>query len=251
MNNDRYRIGKIHISATNPLKVKQTISNYLKAGVGGYVCVSNMRMIRHAGDDKDYAQLMEESLMNLPDGKPLIWLGKLWGIKDIATTNGPMLFAALMDNPVSEQKHYLLGDTEDIIERIKEQSKANIVGAEALPFTDVASFDYEGISKRIKASGANLVWTAMRAPKQDEFNKILSKLLDGVLLFGVGRAFRLYVKEIKDAPQWAQKVGIAGIFTRRKSLAFTICWYFCSFFYLIRVAFNILFSRLSGKKSYN
>ena len=38
-------------------------------------------MIRFAGKDKAYKQLMDDSFMNLPDGTPLTWLGKLGGDK--------------------------------------------------------------------------------------------------------------------------------------------------------------------------
>ena len=49
-------------------------------------------------------------------------------------------------------KHYLLGDTEDVIADILKLNEgiyhANIVGAESLPFCNVNEFEYEGIVKR-------------------------------------------------------------------------------------------------------
>lgn len=42
----------------------------------------------------------------------------------------------------------------------------------------------------INGSGANLVWTALRAPKQDYFNSMLVPYLnDGIICVGVGAAF--------------------------------------------------------------
>lgn len=254
MDTSKYRIGEIHISATNPQDAIKRITVCALNGNGGYVCVSNLRMVRFAGKHEGYAKLMKESLMNFPDGKPLKWCARLWGLKDVETTNGPAFFKEMLSNGDKQLKHYLLGDTQDIIDRITNKNDkefcSNIVGSEALPFAEVDEFDYEGISRRIKQSGANIVWTAMRAPKQDEFNQRLSKLLPNVVSLGVGRAFRLLVGEVKDAPRWAHKAGVAGIFTRKVSLWHAIKWYFESSFYLIGYFANIICLRLNGRKCY-
>ena len=211
-------------------------------------------MIRHAGDHEDYAKLMSGSLMNFPDGKPLKWCARLWGLNNVETTNGPAFFKMMLSEGDKQLKHYLLGDTQDILDRIIEKNKielhANIIGAEALPFAAIDEFDYEGIAQRIKDCGANIVWTAMRAPKQDEFNQRLSLILPDVVSLGVGRAFRLLVGEVKDAPEWAHKAGVAGIFTRKVSLWQAVKWYFESSFYLIGYFAQICWLRLRGRKCY-
>ena len=254
-NKNSFRIGKTHITATNPHSAISKIKEATLKGNGGYICVSNMRMIHYAGLHDDYRLLMDESLMNLPDGKPLTWLGKLWGQKNISCTNGPALFRIMLSEGPNECKHYLLGDTQDVLDDIlrlnKEIYHSNIVGAEALPFCNVADFDYNGISKRLKKTGANVVWTAMRAPKQDQFNQILCKHNKKVVALGVGRAFRLLTGSVVNAPEWAHKMGIAGIFTRKVALSEALMWYFKTFFFLIGYAVNIVLAKISGRKYYD
>ena len=223
MNNqqDFFRIGSTKISVTNPKETINKITDAVVTGKSGYICVSNMRMIRFAGKDYQYKKLMDGSFMNLPDGTPLTWLGKMWGLKNIECTNGPALFMSMLSEANPKCKHYLLGDTEDVIADIlrlnNEQYHANIVGAEALPFCAVEEFDYNGIAKRLEGSGANIVWTAMRAPKQDQFD---------------------------------QKMGIAGVFTRKVSLGSALWWYLETFFFLGAYVVQIMFRRLTGKKYY-
>lgn len=251
----RYRIGKIHISVTNPTTAIIDITEAALTGKGGYICVSNMRMIRYACKNKEYKDLMEDSFMNLPDGTPLTWLGKLWGIPDIACTNGPALFKRMLKESDPRCRHYLLGDTEDVIEEIlrlnEDKYHANIVGAEALPFCDVEEFDYEGITERLNDAKANIVWTAMRAPKQDQFDRILCTHTNKVVAIGVGRAFRLLIGSVPEAPKWAQKMGIAGIFTRKVSLASALWWYWETFFFLCAYTIQITFRKLGGKNYYD
>lgn len=251
---EKFRIGKIHISATNQKDAQKKLAEAATSGNGGYVCVSNMRMVRYAGSHPEYASLMEQSFMNLPDGTPLTWCGYQWGLKDISKTCGPDLFVAMLTNNNKELKHYLLGDTQDVIDNIinkyKGECDANIVGGESLPFAKVEDFDYDGIAERIKESGANMVWTAMRAPKQDEFNQRLFKILPSVVSVGVGRAFRISIGEVKNAPAWAVKLGLGGLFMLRGGFFEELFWYIGSMISLAGYICQIRFRRLMGKKYY-
>jgi len=248
MNQERYKIGKVYISATNPKDAEAKVTQAAVTGEGGYICVSNMRMIRYAGKNPKYASLMNHSFMNFPDGKPLMWCAKLWGLKDVSTTNGPTFFKSLLSSGDKKLKHYLLGDTQDVIDAIVTKFKSSeIVGAQALPFAKVEEFDYEEISNEIRKSGANIVWTAMTAPKQDEFNQRISELLPNIVFIGVGRAFRMSIGEVGKAPRWAEKVGIGGFFIRRRKWYQTGWWYIETSFYLLIYMMQIIYRRIFKK----
>lgn len=245
----RFRVGKVHISLTNPENTRMILKDHAN---GGYICVSNIRMIQHADNNADYVALMGQSLMNLPDGTPLTWLSKLWGIKGVECTSGPALFRDMLNEKGIKQ--YLLGDTDEVIKKIVEKNNreinAQIVGAESLPFVQVDGFDYQGISQRIKDSGAQIVWTALRSPKQDEFNQRLSKLVPSVVCIGVGRAFRVLIGEFNPVPPVAQKLGLSGFWLRRGTLAQEFSFYFKASFSLIKYAGQIAMWRLKGRKYY-
>lgn len=250
----RFRIGKIHISKTNPMDTQQRLTEAALNGEGGYVCVTNLRMINYAGKHPDYIDIMENSFMNLPDGTPLTWLGKAWGLENISVTNGPSTFVGMLTNGDKRLRHFLIGDTEDVLMEIKIKfggvEGANIVGAFSPPFKDVKDFDYKRIAKIVKESGANIIWTAMTAPKQDEFNAILLQYLPNVLSIGVGRAFRLSIGEIKQSPNWARKMGIGGFFMRRRKWYQTGWWYFKNTFKLTEYFVQIKYWQLKGNKFY-
>lgn len=247
---EKYRIGKVYISSTNPTNAINSIEDKAKSGSPSYICVTNIRMIRYAGTDKEYQELMLESFMNLPDGTPLTWCGKLWGKRDIACTSGPNLFRKMLERGDNGIKHFLLGDTQDVLDALKEkyskEYNTNIVGTYSPPFANVDEFDYKGISKLIKDSKADIIWTAMRAPKQDYFNRELCKYLDKGVCIGVGRAFRAALGEFTPVPGWARKLGLSGIYMRRKSLLATMGWYCISTFYLAYYMLQIIIWRICG-----
>lgn len=254
MNKHRFRISKIFISKTNPEDTDKVLTDAALNGTGSYVCVTNIRMIRYADNHPTYAQLMEDAFMNLPDGVPLTWCGKAWGLKNIAVTNGPSIFHRMLSNGNSNLRHFLLGDTQQTLDNLKmkytNEYGSNIVGMYSPPFCDIQDLDYKSITKLITNSGANIIWVAMTAPKQDEFGKILQDYLPNTLCIGVGRAFRLSIGEVKSAPNWAKKMGIGGLFMRRVTLHQAGWWYVKNSISVLKYIAQILFWRSKGRKFY-
>lgn len=251
MDETKYRVGKTFISRTNPEDAIKRVTEAALKGQGGYICVSNMRMIQYAGEHPEYNQLMKKSFMNWPDGRPLSWCGKMWGLKEVKCTSGPSTFMKMMSNSHPQLKHFLLGDTQDVLDEIVATYKnAGIVGTYSLPFVDVNEFDYAGIAKMVEESGANVIWTAMTAPKQDEFDQKLCAYLPHVVMIGVGRAFRISIGRVKDAPDWAKKMGVGGMYIGRKSKPQLLWWYIKKTFVLLSYYISILWSRIVGKKYY-
>lgn len=253
MNQDlRFRIGKIHISNTNPDDARQKIQTAALAGEKAYVCVSNMRMVRFANKNTEYRKVMEDSMMNLPDGTPLVWLGKLWGLHDVKCTNGPSLFNTMLQINDNRLKHFLLGDTEDtlnvLVTKYTKEYNANIVGIYSPPFMPVEDFDYPMIAELIKKSAANVIWVAMRAPKQDLFGKRMMNYLDKGICIGVGRAFRFATGEFTmPEDTWISRMGLRGFKIARISKLSLLVWYIKTSFYLLYYCFQILIWRLLGK----
>lgn len=252
MNNSSFKIGKAYISNTNPKDAIAKIEGAVKKGLNTYVCVSNMRMVRYANKkaNKSYLKIMNNSFMNLPDGTPLVWCGRLWGLKKIRGVSGPKLFQKMLKNNDNGIKHFLLGDTnktlEKIVKKYSEQYKSNIIGVFSPPFINVDDFNYKNIAQMINKSDADIVWISMRAPKQDIFSHTISPLLEKKVCISVGRGFRIATGDVKDAPVKLQKLGISGIFTRRVSLYKTLRFYFFTFFYLAFYMIQIVLRRFVG-----
>ena len=80
MNNpkDFFRVGRVRISVTDEDSAIQTIKEAIHKKVKGYVCISTLRTVPIANRDDSYQEVMENSLMNTPDGTPLVWCGHWW-----------------------------------------------------------------------------------------------------------------------------------------------------------------------------
>lgn len=252
MDKTKFSVGKTYISRTNPQDTINRITEAALHGKGGYICVSNLRTVILAGKDEKYRQLMEESFMNWPDGTPLSWLGKAWGLKEVSFTNGPATFKKVLSGGNQELKHFLLGDTQDVLEAIvnRYEGCAHIVGSYSPPFAPLEEYDLDAMEEMIRKSGANIVWTAMTAPKQDFFDQIMSRRLPNVLFIGVGRAFRISIDLVKEAPGWAQKSGLGGLFISKKKPLQRVWSDFRRSFILFGYWVKIKYRKITGKKYY-
>ena len=249
---DKYRIGKVFIVITSLTNLVRYLKEYVTTKNGGYICVSNMRTVRYANLHDDYLQVMQKSLMNIPDGMPLIWFARVWGIKNAERTMGPHLFKQMIDSADLELKHFLLGDTEDtlnrLVERVKENNGGRIVGTMSPPFCSIDEYDYEDIVTQIQSSKANIVWLSLSAPKQDFLAARLTEYLPNVLFIGVGAAFRFYLGEYKEPKNKViQKMGLTGLFFRKLNTK-ELKWYIVHISWLIKMMVYTLWQKVLGKQ---
>lgn len=252
-----FRIGRVRISITNEEHTIKTILNTIQNKQKGYICISTLRTVPIANKDDKYQMVMENSIMNTPDGTPLVWCAHWWGLKQVQRACGPHIFPRMLKIQDVGLKHFFLGDTKETLEKLTQKATkdfgANIVGSYSPPFAPIEEYDFRSIAKIINESGANLVWTALRAPKQDFLNAMLVPYLnDGIVCLGVGAAFRSVIGELSQPDGILQKMGLAGLLFKRQGISWAqqIKWYIKHSIILIKYFFDIYFKRITGKKYY-
>ena len=237
----------IHITSVSD--AKERILSAVATGEKGYVCVSNMRTVVAANRNPEYLEVMEHSILNVPDGTPLVWCGKAWGLP-VERVVGLDLFSALLKSDVPQ---YFLGDTEETLQAVMAKASSEqcvVAGAYSPPFAPLEEYDFQEIAKRITDSGARIVWTSLRAPKQDFLAaRLLPFMEDGVVFVGIGAAFRLYLGEYELDRGILQKMGLGGLRMIRNTTFFReIKWYVVHGSCLVRYLAEIMWKRLTHKQ---
>ena len=81
-----------------------------------------------------------------------------------------------------------------------------------LPFCPVEEFDYSAIAARLNDSGADIIWVALGAPKQEQFmQRLLPHLSHGVMI-GVGAVFNFYSGHVRRAPAWMRSLHLEFLY---------------------------------------
>ena len=256
-NKDFYRIGRVRISVTTEDHAISSIKEAIQNRQKGYVCISTLRTVPIANRDDKYWNVMENSLMNTPDGTPLVWCAHWWGLKQVERACGPHIFPRMLKMKDAGLKHFFLGDTEETLAALTKKASqefgADVVGSYSPPFAPLEEYDFKAIAKMIHDSGANIVWTALRAPKQDFLNAMLVPYLnDGIVCLGVGAAFRSVIGELRQPDGFLQKIGLAGLLFKRKDSSWwnEMKWYAEHIKYLCSYYFEIKRKKIQGKKYY-
>ena len=252
-----FRVGRVRISITNEDDAIRRIKEAIVTHSKGYVCVSTLRTVVIANSDDKYQEVMENSLMNTPDGTPLVWCGHWWGLKEVQRACGPHIFPRMLSEKDLNLKHFFLGDTDDTLAELTKKSteefEANVVGSYSPPFKPLEEYDIEGIAKMINESGATIVWTSLRAPKQDFLNAMITPYLkDGIVMIGVGAAFRSVTGVLRQPDGVLQKMGLAGLLFKRSNTTWfqEFKWYVKHACHLLSYFFSIIIKRMKGIKYY-
>lgn len=251
---DFFRVDKVRVSITDEDRAIETIKEAIHNKQTGYVCISTVRTVAYANKNSDYREVMEQSIMNTPDGTPLVWCGHWWGLKEVKRACGPHIFPRMLKDNDSQLKHFFLGDTEETLGALKKKASeeygAIVVGTYSPPFKPLEEYDIKGIARMINESGATIVWTALTAPKQDILNHMITPYLnEGIIMVGVGAAFRSVLGVIKQPDGVLQKMGLAGILFKRPERKWSdiLGWYAKHVCYLLRYYLIIKKSRITAK----
>ena len=174
--------------------------------------------IVHSSDDKNFKKILQNFYLNLPDGMPNVWIGKLKGKKMAERCYGPDFFAGLLKASSSKNiNHFFCGGKEGVASELKlacekKFGNYNVVGTYSPPFLPIDKYDYTQIAKDISLNKTDIVWIGIGTPKQEQFAYRLSKYTSVKYIITVGAAFDFHIGALKQAPKWIQKIGMEWFF---------------------------------------
>jgi N-acetylglucosaminyldiphosphoundecaprenol N-acetyl-beta-D-mannosaminyltransferase len=202
------------------LGIDEAADQLLELGLrdlGAHVHLCNAYTLALAQSDDSYRTLLNDASLNLPDGTPVAWVGRALGVEVNGPTRGADVMLATMERGVPYGvKHYLYGATQETIDALVANLSERfpgieIVGAEAPPFRALSPIEHAAAVRRLRLSGAHLVWVGLGTPKQDLFVAEFSQLVDAAFV-PVGAAFDFLAGHKREAPQWMHGSGLEWIF---------------------------------------
>ena len=206
-----------NINVTNMSDTIAYITENLEALKGDYICVSNVHTTVMAYRDKEYRKVQNSGAMALPDGQPLSIVSRKRGFSEARRVPGPDLMPAILDlSQKTGYRHYFYGSTEATLEALRaallrRYPKLRIAGMYSPPFRELTKEEDGEIVRRINESGADFVWVALGAPKQERWMYEHRHRINS-LMIGVGAAFDFTAGTTKRAPMWMQKLCLEWVF---------------------------------------
>jgi N-acetylglucosaminyldiphosphoundecaprenol N-acetyl-beta-D-mannosaminyltransferase len=212
----RVKIIGVPISAVNMESCVEFLFSNWEAIHGQYICVSNAHTTVMAHDDPAYYKVQAESLLSVPDGKPLSLLGKKKYPQMDRVTGPDLLRRILEESKNREIRHFFYGTTQENLDALIAKIKADypwvqIAGYEPSVFRPLTEQEESELVHRINSTKADFVWVALGAPRQEVFCHQMEGRING-LMVGVGGAFNVVSGVIPEAPLLMQRLSLEWLY---------------------------------------
>jgi len=180
----------------------------------GYVCVAGVHGIMEAQSRPRVAEAYASAEMIIPDGMPLVWVGRLQGHASMQRVTGPDLMLEIFRrSEFADVTHYLYGGVDGVAEELRDKLVAQfpwvkIVGTRTPPFRDMSPAEQQKLAAEISELKPDIMWIGISCPKQELFMARYLPALDTKLMFGVGAAFDYHTGRIRDCADWIKRAGL-------------------------------------------
>ncbi len=187
-------------------KVHEHIAERLTQPGSDYICVADGVVWNIANRKPEYLEVVNGGMFAICDSSWVpIYLRWIYG-KKYEQYCGEEIFMDIVSS--CKYRMIFLGSSEPVLRGLRENLSAvnpdvaNMKFVE-LPFRKVENFDYESIAHMVEADGADIIWVALGAPKQEEFMYRLKAHLHHGVMISVGAVFKFRSgMEESRAPQW-------------------------------------------------
>lgn len=176
------------------------------------VVTINPEMFDCAKVDEEFAQILNEAEMIIPDGVGVKIGLKILGknvdrIAGIDFARRMLELSAQNNLPVA-----IIGAKPEVIRLAKENLEKEIEGLKIVYAQDGYFQDDDRVLGELKESGARLILVALGSPKQEKFIKKARTILPFGLMAGVGGSFDVWSGTVERAPEIYQKLGIEWLY---------------------------------------
>ena len=215
---ERYGVLGVWIDAVDPGRAGDVVEGWIARGERGYVCVCNVHVVMEARRDEALRAIVNEAALAVPDGMPLVWVGRLRGRGGVRRVYGPDLTLLLCEGAARRgYRCFFYGGAPGVAEQLAEELSRRypglrVVGAEAPPFRALTPAEDEEAVRRINAAAPDVVFVGLGCPKQERWMGAHRGRLRAAALVGVGAAFDFHTGRVRQAPRWMMRAGLEWLF---------------------------------------
>ena len=183
-----------------------------------YVAVTGMHGVTEAQHDPAFKDILNSADLVVPDGMPLVWLGRLKGFPLERRVYGPELMMTFFESTAGMgYRHFLYGGTPNVPEQLAKILQqlfpgTIVAGTYSPPFRSLTQEEDSQVVAMINNSAPDIVWVGLSTPKQERWMYEHRDRLRVPVLIGVGAAFDINAGVKKQAPVWMREHGLEWFF---------------------------------------
>jgi N-acetylglucosaminyldiphosphoundecaprenol N-acetyl-beta-D-mannosaminyltransferase len=217
-NLQRVNVLGVGISALNLDLAVAEVARALEQKRRGYICVTGVHGVSEAQGEPAFRTILNQSFLNTPDGMPMVWMGRVQGVKEMGRVYGPDLMLRVCEYTRARGfTHFFYGGAPGVAEELKRRMEARfpglkVVGVYTPPFRPLTEQEETELQQTVAVSQPDIFWVGLSTPKQEKFMAAHWQKLEARLFFGVGAAFDFHTGRVRQAPVWMQRSGLEWFF---------------------------------------
>ena len=184
--------------------------------VARFVAVTGMHGIAEAHQNDAFRQILNSADLVVPDGKPLVWLGRLHGHALRRRVYGPELMETFCRDSGNAYRHFFYGGAPGVAEKLArvlhEKHGIIVAGTYTPPFRPLSEGEEKELATIVEGAGPDVLWVGISSPKQEQWMYEHRYRLTVPVMLGVGAAFDMNSGNLRRAPGWMGEHGLEWLF---------------------------------------
>jgi N-acetylglucosaminyldiphosphoundecaprenol N-acetyl-beta-D-mannosaminyltransferase len=208
----------VPLAAVNLPEAADRIETWIDEGRQTYVTVTGVHGVMESQRDPAVKRMHQKAGMCVPDGMPMVWVGRLKGHRSMNRVYGPDLMLEICRRSVDRgYTHYFFGGEEGVPEQLRDRLLTRfpglrVVGLYSPPFRPLTGREEADLREEIQRLAPNILWVGLSTPKQESWMAAHVGQLDAPVMIGVGAAFDFHAGLVRQAPAWMQRAGLEWFF---------------------------------------
>jgi N-acetylglucosaminyldiphosphoundecaprenol N-acetyl-beta-D-mannosaminyltransferase len=211
----RYRVLGVPVDAVQIPDTIARMKGWIAARDGSrFVAVTGMHGISESRHDATFRTILQSADLVVPDGMPLVWLGRFHGHALPRRVYGPELMLEFCGATASRGlRHYFYGGAEGVADALAGTMATRfpglvVAGTYTPPFRALTADEDAEVVRRINEARADVLWVGLSTPKQERWMHAHRDRLTVPVMVGVGAAFDMHTGRAKQAPRWMREHGL-------------------------------------------
>jgi N-acetylglucosaminyldiphosphoundecaprenol N-acetyl-beta-D-mannosaminyltransferase len=181
-----------------------------------YVAVLAMHVVAESRQNDYFRQILNTADLVVPDGMPLVWLGRIQGFPLRHRVCGAELMDSFCRVSGPAYRHFFFGGTPGVAERLAialhEKHGIVIAGTYTPPFRPLTDAEEEELASYVKEASPDVFWVGLSSPKQEKWIYEHRHKLRVPVMLAVGAAFDMNSGKLRRAPEWMRANGLEWLF---------------------------------------
>lgn len=181
-----------------------------------FVAVTGMHGVVEAQHQRAFKNILNSADLVVPDGMPLVWIGRSHGFRMPRRVYGPELMETFFKVTGDGYRHFFYGGAAGVAEHLAAKMRSRygirIAGTYSPPFRNLTPEEERQVAGMIQSAAPDVLWVGLSTPKQEKWMWAFHDKVDVPVMVGVGAAFDFHTGRVRQAPVWMREHGLEWFF---------------------------------------